>query len=86
MKTSKNISSPLKKTNAESIFLVSEYKKEIRRLQKKNAKLEVRHQSDQAKIKLLESDKPIVNVHFHTSRKPIPNPVHEGVATAQPHN
>ena len=57
MKTNTHVSPILKPTDMELSALLSEYKKEVKRLQKQNAKLEVRYQSYKAKVEASEKNR-----------------------------
>lgn len=67
MKRPPNLNTQLKQSNVELRNYVSELEKEINRLQKYNAKLEVKDISNQSKIKALKKlqpKAPPINIHF----------------------
>ena len=64
MKAKNNIAPPLKKSDVQKILLLSEAKKEITRLQRKNAKLEITCFSQKAEIAGLKNAKPQINIQI----------------------
>ena len=70
MKRPQNLNTQLKQSNIELRNYVSELEKEINRLQKYNAKLEVKDISNQSKIKALKKLQPKaspINIHLADS-------------------
>ena len=70
MKRPQNLNTQLKHSNIELRNYVSELEKEINRLQKHNAKLEVKNISNRSKIKALEKlqpKAPPISIHFTDS-------------------
>lgn len=70
MKRPPTLNTQLKQSNVELRNYVSALEKEINRLQKYNAKLEVRDISNQSKIKALKKlqpKAPPINIHFADS-------------------
>ena len=69
MKRPQNLNTQLKQSNVELRNYVFELEKEINRLQKYNAKLEVKDVSNRSKIKALEKLQPKAEIIIQTRPK-----------------